>query len=364
MDALRAVAQPITHNLPAPLRAFGESLIGRACYRTLVLDVDLASDPACLKLAVSKALGIGIVAASSIVKVPQILKITSARSGAGVSFSAVALESAAILATLAYGFRQGFPFSTYGESALILAQNAAIGALVLSYAERSPLAAAFVAVLAAAAAALVTPAVVDLKTLGYLQAGAGVLGVGSKIPQILAIYEEGGTGQLSAFAVRIANPPLPPVTGNPKANSVKPHLRTGLQLPPRLALAHLHHPPGGGRQAHPVPVRGRLRTQPHSGCPDGLLLERALRKGPRQAAREAPRRVDAYGPRPRRAQRVRGWRRRHGRAEEQGAHHAPSGLREHERGREQRLGGQGLPPVLSLGKQRFWRLFLFSATMG
>jgi mannose-P-dolichol utilization defect protein 1 len=36
-----------------------------------------------------------------------------------------------------------------------------------------------------------------------LQAGAGVIGVASKLPQIFTIWQEGGTGQLSSFAVSI-----------------------------------------------------------------------------------------------------------------------------------------------------------------
>ncbi|KAG7130020.1 Mannose-P-dolichol utilization defect 1 protein like [Verticillium longisporum] len=40
-----------------------------------------------------------------------------------------------------------------------------------------------------------------MEQLSVLQAGAGVVGVASKIPQILAIWQEGGTGQLSAFTV-------------------------------------------------------------------------------------------------------------------------------------------------------------------
>ena len=59
----------------------------------------------------------------------------------------------------------------------------------------------FVAGLAAAGYALFDGAVVDMGMLSYLQAGAGVLGVASKLPQILAVYQQGGTGQLSAFAV-------------------------------------------------------------------------------------------------------------------------------------------------------------------
>ena len=43
--------------------------------------------------------------------------------------------------------------------------------------------------------------IVDMKMLGYLQAGAGALSVASKVPQIWTIWQEGGTGMLSAFAV-------------------------------------------------------------------------------------------------------------------------------------------------------------------
>ncbi|PKS12718.1 hypothetical protein jhhlp_000926 [Lomentospora prolificans] len=200
MDILRSTLQPITHNLPAPIRDLGVSLIGETCYKTLLLDVDL-TDEACLKLAISKGLGIGIVAASSIVKVPQILKLTSSRSADGVSFLSYLLETAAYLIGLAYNVRNSFPFSTYGETALILVQNVVIAVLVLHYSGKKGLAAAFVAALAGAAGALFTDNVLDMKTLGYLQAGAGTLGVASKVPQILAIWSEGGTGQLSAFTV-------------------------------------------------------------------------------------------------------------------------------------------------------------------
>ncbi|KAK8145976.1 hypothetical protein G3M48_003764 [Beauveria asiatica] len=200
MDALRSALQPITHNLPGPIRDLGVSIVGEECYKAILLDVDL-ENTACLKLGVSKGLGIGIIGASSIVKVPQILKLVSARSADGVSFLSYVLETSAYLITLAYNFRNGFPFSTYGETALILAQNVVISVLLLSYSNRAALAAVFVAILGGAAGALFTDGVLDLKLLSYLQAGAGVLGVASKLPQILAIALQGGTGQLSAFTV-------------------------------------------------------------------------------------------------------------------------------------------------------------------
>ncbi|KAM0669833.1 hypothetical protein ACQRIT_002272 [Beauveria bassiana] len=200
MDAFRSALQPITHNLPGPIRDLGVSIVGEECYKAILLDIDL-ENTACLKLGVSKGLGIGIIGASSIVKVPQILKLVSARSADGVSFLSYVLETSAYLITLAYNYRNGFPFSTYGETALILAQNVVISVLLLNYSNRAALAAVFVAVLAGAAGALFTDGVLDLKLLSYLQAGAGVLGVASKLPQILAIAQQGGTGQLSAFTV-------------------------------------------------------------------------------------------------------------------------------------------------------------------
>lgn len=200
MDALRSAIQPITRSLPPPVRDLGVSLIGEQCYGTLVLDVDLSSQE-CLKLAVSKALGIGIVAASAIVKVPQILKLVRSQSAEGVSFLSYLLETGAFLISLAYNVRNGFPFSTYGETALITVQNVVIAVLLLNYSGKAAGAALFVAALAASAAALLTEGVLDMQTMAYLQAGAGVLGVASKVPQIVAIWQEGGTGQLSAFAV-------------------------------------------------------------------------------------------------------------------------------------------------------------------
>ena len=199
-SVLQPVLQPITHNLPDPVRDFVVSLLGPRCYHVLLYDINLA-DADCFKLGISKALGLGIIGASAIVKVPQLLKILHARSGEGVSFLSYFLETLSYTITLAYNTRQGFPFSTYGETALIVLQNVAISMLVLHYGGKDAAAAVFVAGLATAGYALMTENVVDLKLLSYLQAGAGVLGVASKVPQVWTIWQEGGTGQLSAFAV-------------------------------------------------------------------------------------------------------------------------------------------------------------------
>lgn len=201
MDTLRSALQPITHNLPGPVADVGRSILGAPCYKHLVVDIDPFVHPECLKLAVSKGLSYGIIGASSIVKIPQLLKLLNSGSASGVSFLSYLLESGAYLITLSYNIRHKFPFSTYGESALILVQNIVIASLVLKYSGKGAGIAAWVAGLATAGAALFREDVVDLGMLNWLQASAGVLGVASKLPQIFTIWKEGGTGQLSAFAV-------------------------------------------------------------------------------------------------------------------------------------------------------------------
>jgi mannose-P-dolichol utilization defect 1 len=202
LNPLKPYLRPITTNLPNPISELIKSLIGSPCHDALLLDLDITTHPECLKLAVSKTLGIGIVSTAAVVKVPQILKVVQNQSAAGLSFSSYALETASFLITLAYNVRNGWPFSTYGETALILAQDVIISVLVLHFTKKDGIAAAFVAGVAAAVYVLLgSDSLVDAPAMNYLQAGAGVLSVASKVPQIVTVYREGGTGQLSAFAV-------------------------------------------------------------------------------------------------------------------------------------------------------------------
>lgn len=205
MEALKSALEPlkpITNNLPAPIADLGVSIIGDTCYKKLILDLDPTATE-CVKYAISKGLGIGIIGASSIVKVPQIIKLLQSKSSSGISFLSYLLETSSYLISLAYNVRNEFPFSTYGETALIMGQNVIITVLVLNYSGRATMAALFVAALAVGVVSLFSDSLLDMQTLSYLQAGAGVLGVASKVPQIAAIWQQGGTGQLSAFTVRL-----------------------------------------------------------------------------------------------------------------------------------------------------------------
>lgn len=178
----------------------GVSLLGEVCYEKLILDIDSTSSE-CLKLAASKGLGIGIIAASAVVKIPQILKLISSKSSDGISFLSYLLETSSYLISLAYNYRSGFSFSTYGETSFITVQNVVIAVLVLQYGGKTGAAALFVAGLAVGAASLFNENVVNSQTLSLLMTGAGALSIASKLPQIVTNYQQGSTGQLSAFAV-------------------------------------------------------------------------------------------------------------------------------------------------------------------
>lgn len=134
-------------------------------------------------------------------------------------------------------------------------QNIAIASLVLKYSGNSIGIAGWVGGLIAGGAALFNENWVGDERLSLLQATAGVLGVASKVPQILTIWMEGGTGQLSAFAVS-SFPSSRSGYQRPRADM----MITGRQLPPRLPLAHLHYPPGSRRPAHPLRFHLGLRA--------------------------------------------------------------------------------------------------------
>lgn len=200
MEVIRSVIKPITHNLPWPLPDLALDLLGPTCYTSLLLDVDFSSQQ-CLKLAVSKGLGVGIILASAIVKVPQIMKIVRSGSSEGLSFLSYCLEIIAYTIGLAYNIRSGNPFSTFGETVPIVLQNVIIGFMILSYSNREGKAFIFLGTVLAIAPALFIPDMVGMEVLSYLQAFAGVIGIAAKVPQIVTVFSEGTTGQLSAFAV-------------------------------------------------------------------------------------------------------------------------------------------------------------------
>ncbi|KAF7439737.1 hypothetical protein PC9H_000073 [Pleurotus ostreatus] len=190
----------ITRNLPSFVKDLGVAVVGEKCYISLVENLEFGDVP-CLKFAVSKVLGIGIVVGGSIVKVPQLLLIVNAKSAQGLSLESYILETLSYAITLVYSFRNELPFSTYGENLFLTIQNTLITLLIIAYAPSSssrtpaPLA---ISTLVTAFAAL---ARVPSGVLSYLQMATVPLSLASKLPQIIQNSQAKSTGQLSSFAV-------------------------------------------------------------------------------------------------------------------------------------------------------------------
>jgi mannose-P-dolichol utilization defect protein 1 len=135
--------------------------------------------------------------------------VVSARSARGVSLFSYALETICYLVTLAYSYRNDFPFSTYGENFFLGIQNILITLLIIHYpsstmrrsvssSNTSPkvIGAALVAVLAS-----VVLFSLSKEALALLQLCTLPIGLFSKLPQIAQNYRAKSTGQLSTFAV-------------------------------------------------------------------------------------------------------------------------------------------------------------------
>ncbi|KAI1315920.1 hypothetical protein EDD11_000170 [Mortierella claussenii] len=200
-------------HLPFFLKTPAVAIIGETCYSSLIENLDYRDVP-CIKYAISKGLGLGIVAGGAIVKVPQIIKIVHARSATGVSLSSYMLETLACVISLAYNIRQNNPISTYGETFFVTIQNLAILGLMLRYSGKNT--SAFIilssflflgSVLGRTSqftqtdGTVVTNAWVSQGVLVFLQAATIPINLFSKVPQIVENYKNGSTGQLSAFTV-------------------------------------------------------------------------------------------------------------------------------------------------------------------
>ncbi|KAJ2720212.1 hypothetical protein GGI07_004733 [Coemansia sp. Benny D115] len=186
--------------LPDILRSPLAALIGESCTVTLIDNLDIF-EPLCLRHAVSKGLGFGIVLGGCIVKLPQLFKILKSKSVAGISLTSYVLEVLANIITIAYNFRNGYPFTTYGEALFIGAQNYIITLLMLLFTGRATLGLATGALLLVFTYSLFDISMVGSSLLSTLYGLTIPLVVFSRIPQIYTIHKNKYTGQLSAFAV-------------------------------------------------------------------------------------------------------------------------------------------------------------------
>jgi len=157
-------------------------------------------DVPCLKIAVSKALGYGIILGSIMVKIPQIVKLIKAGSGVGLSLLSLFMEMLAVTFTMSYAVHKQFPFSSWGEALFMTIQNVIIVTLIYYYNGNTMGVLLFTPVYASVVYALcssLTPIHVIIK----LQEFNLVIMLISRFLQVWANFSNGHTGQLSLLTV-------------------------------------------------------------------------------------------------------------------------------------------------------------------
>ncbi|KAL2645502.1 hypothetical protein R1flu_013089 [Riccia fluitans] len=145
----------------------------------------------------AKVLGYCIVAASAIVKLPQIIIIMKGRSIEGLSKTSFEMEVVGFTIALAYCLYKEIPFSAYGELVFLLIQGIFLLLLIYYYStDLGPLTLVKTALYCALAPTLLAGNVSDtvIETLYGLQHAIFFL---ARIPQIYDNFKNKSTGQLS-----------------------------------------------------------------------------------------------------------------------------------------------------------------------
>ncbi|XP_036692233.1 mannose-P-dolichol utilization defect 1 protein isoform X1 [Balaenoptera musculus] len=188
-------------NLSAFLLPSTRRLQSKTCFRHQTFREAFAVCPLpCLKILLSKGLGLGIVAGSLLVKLPQVFKMLGAKSAEGLSLQSVMLELMALTGTMVYSITNNFPFSSWGEALFLMLQTVTIAFLVLHYRGQTVKGVAFLACSALVLLVLLSP-LTPQAVVTLLQASNMPAVVVGRLLQAATNYRNGHTGQLSAITV-------------------------------------------------------------------------------------------------------------------------------------------------------------------
>lgn len=154
----------------------------------------------CFKATLSKALGIALIIGSVLVKLPQIIKIYSNKSGEGINIFSVTLDLTAITIYASYNYVKAFPFSSWGDTALLAVQTLAIGILVLYY-QGYVLKSVGYALVYFGVCIILMGGITPVDALWTLQIFNIPILLLGKLSQAYTNYKNGHTGQLSAITL-------------------------------------------------------------------------------------------------------------------------------------------------------------------
>lgn len=151
----------------------------------------------CLLPLISKLLGYCIVAGSTTVKIPQIMKILEHKSVRGLSLAAFELEVIGYTISLAYCLHNGLPFSAFGEYAFLLVQAIILVAVTYYYSQPVGTGRWMRALLYCGIAPTILAGKVDPIIFEALYASQHAIFLCARIPQIWKNFRNKSTGELS-----------------------------------------------------------------------------------------------------------------------------------------------------------------------
>lgn len=154
-------------------------------------------DKDCLLPLISKLLGYAIVAASTTVKLPQILKILQHQSVRGLSMLSFELEVVGYTISLAYCLHKGLPFSAYGELLFLLIQAFVLVAIIYYFSRPLSTFTWIRPLIYCAVAPTVLAGQIDPVLFEALYASQHAIFLFARIPQIWQNFSNKSTGELS-----------------------------------------------------------------------------------------------------------------------------------------------------------------------
>ncbi|XP_030648428.1 mannose-P-dolichol utilization defect 1 protein-like [Chanos chanos] len=167
------------------------------CYDHFFLHFNIAHVP-CLKITLSKIMGIWIIVGTVLAPLPQIFKVVRAKDVNGLSLCSTLLELLAVSANVAYCIIRNFPIGAWGEKLFMLMQIVLLGFLIQHYSGKTIQGVSFLAahfifmyLLTSCPVAVVTP----------MQESSVLAVIMSRLIQAGCNYSNGHTGNLSAVSV-------------------------------------------------------------------------------------------------------------------------------------------------------------------
>jgi mannose-P-dolichol utilization defect protein 1 len=144
-----------------------------------------------------QGLGTGIVVGSTLVKVPQVLKVVRSKSAAGLNALSFELETLGLAIAATYGFMLALPFTAFGEVVALLLQNIVLLACIYRYQRLSSRRSVIAILLLVAWTILATSGTLSRAHISALYDFNNLILIASRVPQISQNFQHKSTGQLS-----------------------------------------------------------------------------------------------------------------------------------------------------------------------